>query len=244
MGSAPNEMRDYWDDRARENAAWYVDTTCDYDHPDMEAFFATGPKVIEAALIEAPVQPAQRRLAVEIGPGLGRICRALSEHFDRVVGIDISSEMVARARELVPDPRVEFLVGDGTSLRPLEDGCADLVVTFTVLQHLTSADAIEGYLREASRVLAPGGVLAAQWNNTPHERLWKAQVAWWRLRNRIGGRFATDIRSQPQFAGTRLSFDRVRRTLEDSGMAVRGTMGLGNLFAWVWAEKNVPTNDS
>jgi SAM-dependent methyltransferase len=237
MSSQAKGMRSYWDARARENAAWYVDTTCDYAHPDMEAFFATGPKVVEEALLNGPVKPAGRDLAVEIGPGLGRICRALGEHFNRVIGIDISEEMVSRARQLVPDPAIRFEVGNGTDLQPIETASADFVLTFTVLQHLTSASLVEGYLRDAGRVLKPGGVLAAQWNNTPKPLSWRARVAWLDLRNRIGGPLATDTRDVRQFLGTRVPFEAMRSALKGSGMEVRGTKGLGTLFGWVWAEK-------
>ena len=230
-------MRLYWNDRAKENAAWYVDTTCDYDQPDMAAFFATGPRVVEEAFSKAPVQPPGRALAVEIGPGLGRICLALAEHFDRVVGVDVSEEMVRRARELVDNERVAFEVGNGHDLQPIESESVDFLLTFTVLQHLSSPDLIEGYFREAARVLRPGGVLAAQWNNTPRPLIWKARVAWWRVRSRIGGPLAIDIRNSPQFAGTRFPYARVERVLGESGMAIRGTTGLDTLFAWVWAEK-------
>lgn len=230
-------MRGYWNSRARENAVWYVDTTCDYRHPDMDAFFRTGPLVVSEALLDAPVQPRGRGTAVEIGPGLGRVCRALADHFDHVVGVDISEEMVTRARELVPDPRISFVVGNGLDLQPVQTGSADFVLTFTVLQHLSSADLIESYLRESARVLKPGGVLAAQWNGTPRPTLWRARVAWWSIRNSIGGPLATDIRNRPEFAGTRMPFERVRAVLESSGMTVRSTKGLGTLFSWVWAEK-------
>ena len=237
MPRAVDQMRSYWDDRARENAVWYVDTTCDYDHPDMDAFFATGPKVVSEAFVDAPVRPVGRSLAVEIGPGLGRVANALADHFGRVIGIDISQEMVERARQLVTNERVEFMVGNGIDLQPLPADSADFVLTFTVLQHLSSPELIEGYLREAARVLKPGGVLCAQWNNSPRPRLWKARVRWWALRNAIGGPAATDIRCAPHFAGTRLPIDRTRDVLEGSGLTIRATKGLGTLFAWVWAEK-------
>lgn len=230
-------MRAFWDERARENAAWYVDTTCDYDAPDMDRFFEVGRTVVRTALLDAPVRPAGRRHAVEIGPGLGRICAALAEHFDRVTGIDVSAEMVGRARALVPDTRVDFLVGDGVTLRPLPSGGADFVVTFTVLQHLTAAQLVVGYLEEAARILAPGGVLAAQWNNLPHPRAWRARSAWWRLRRRIGGPLRMDARVDPAFTGTRVPYQVVAETLERAGLEVEGTAGLGTLFAWVWAVK-------
>src|SRR5688572_2057607 len=116
MDQRADRMRRYWDDRARENAAWYVDTSLDYDDPDMERFFETGRIVVREALLEAPVQPDRREVALEIGSGIGRISAALGEHFERVIGLDVSEEMVAKARGLVENPRVEFVVGDGVSL--------------------------------------------------------------------------------------------------------------------------------
>src|SRR4051812_42934316 len=94
-------MRDYWERAAQRNAMWYVDTSLDFDHPDMERFLATGEQVVSDALDDAPVQPERFEHAVEIGSGLGRICRALAVRFGRVTGVDISTEMVRRARELV-----------------------------------------------------------------------------------------------------------------------------------------------
>jgi SAM-dependent methyltransferase len=230
-------MRRYWDDRARENAVFYVDTTCRYDAPDMERFFETGRVIVDEALTSAPVQPSRRQLAVEIGPGLGRVCRALGDQFDRVIGIDVSAEMVQRARELVPDPRITFEVGDGATLAPLADASADFVVTFTVLQHLTSRAAIFRYLNEAARVLRPGGVVAAQWNNDAHPWRYEARSLWWRLQRRLGVAVHQDNRVAPQFLGTPVPYAAVKSTLERAGLTVRGTKGEGTLFAWVWAEK-------
>ena len=79
-----NRQRDFWDSAAKASAAFYVDTTVSYDNPDMDAFFATGKTIVDQAL--APVAPAGRSLAVEIGSGLGRNCLALAERFDRGVG--------------------------------------------------------------------------------------------------------------------------------------------------------------
>lgn len=234
---ATEGMRRYWNERAQENAAYYVDTTCDYEAPDMDRFFEAGRAIVDAALTSAPVQPQRRALAVEIGSGLGRVCMALGEHFDRVVGIDISAEMVEQARRLVPDPRIEFEVGDGSTLAPVTDDSADFVMTFTLLQHLPGRAAVEAYLGEAGRVLRKGGVLAAQWNNEAHPWKYKARNLWWLTQKRFGRGYADDKRTAPQFLGTTVSVRHVRAALEQAGLRVCGTQGEGTLFAWIWAQK-------
>jgi SAM-dependent methyltransferase len=231
-------MRSFWEDRAQENPVWYVDTSMDYDDPDMEQFLATGSTVVRQALLDAPIRPERRQLAVEIGCGLGRICAALSPYFSEVVGVDISSSMVKQARMLIPDTNVRFELVSGADLQPIADDSADFVTTFTVFQHMPKASLIEAYLNEAARVLCPGGVLAAQWNNLPHPTRWRVRSTWWRLRRRIGGPLALDTRTAPEFTGLRVPMTIMAAMLRQAGLSVRATSGEGTLFAWVWATKS------
>jgi SAM-dependent methyltransferase len=237
MDRQADRMKRFWDDRARENAAWYVDTSLDYDDPDMDRFFETGRIVVREALLEAPVAPERHEVAVEIGPGIGRISAALAEHFDRVIGIDVSEEMVAKARALVDNERVELRVGDGVSLQPVADDSVDFVTTFTVLQHMPSQELVLGYLADAARILRPGGVLAAQWNNLPHPRAWRWQARWWRLRSKLRPGGKGEQRNAPEFIGTRVPWPDVQRTLEGAGLEIVGRKGEDTLFSWVWARK-------
>jgi len=230
-------MRSFWDDAARTNAAWYVDTSLEYDHPDMERFFATGKVIVSEALDGSPEQPPGRSKAVEIGSGLGRVCLALADRFDSVTGVDISPEMVARARELVPEPRVSFIIGDGDRLNGVDDASADLVLSFTVFQHIPSVEVIERYIIEAGRVLRPGGLFVFQWNNGGN--------AYWSIRRAILGALQrTGIKSEryrrhaPEFLGSKVPLERIRRAVERGGMEIKQTKGLGTLFSWVWAVKS------
>ena len=72
-------MRSYWDEGARRNAFWYVDTSLDYANPDLDQFFETGRLIVSEALQNTPVNPRGKALAVEIGCGLGRVCQALAD---------------------------------------------------------------------------------------------------------------------------------------------------------------------
>jgi SAM-dependent methyltransferase len=230
-------MRAFWDDAARRNAAWYVDTSLDYTQPDMDHFFASGRGIVAAVLDDAPCRPAGRTLAVEIGSGLGRMCAALAERFDRVVGVDIAPEMVRQARQLVPNPAVTFDVTDGTHIPAVADGEADLVFSFTVFQHIPSLAMIEGYIVEAGRVLAPGGVLVFQWNNEPGElawRMWRAVLA---TLQRTGLRREPFDRHDLAFLGSRVPWPKIERALHRAGLDPCGTQSLGSLYAWAWARK-------
>jgi SAM-dependent methyltransferase len=231
-------MREYWESAARANAAWYVDTSISYADPDMERFWETG-RVIAGIALDGPVVPERRELAVEIGPGLGRILRSLVEDhgFARATGIDISEEMVRRARELVADERITFEVGSGASLQQVPDGAADLVVSFTVFQHIPDVAVIEQYILEAGRILREGGVAAFQWNNLSGHRRWVAKRTALSLLQRSGLRPERFKRHAPQFLGSRVPLGRIEAALERAGLTLEGTREAGTLYAWAYASK-------
>jgi SAM-dependent methyltransferase len=229
-------MREYWDERARENAPWYVDTSLDFVDPDMRTFFETGRKIVDEALGGSAV-PERTDLAVEIGSGLGRVCAALAKKFDRVIGLDVSPEMVARARQLVTDGRVTFEVGDGTTLTQVASGSADLVLSFTVFQHIPDVDVIEGYIAEAGRVLRPGGVLVFQWNNQPGALRWRVRRTALSVLQRSGMKPERYRRHDPAFLGSRVALERIDAALAQAGLELVDMRGGGTLYAWAWARK-------
>jgi SAM-dependent methyltransferase len=87
---------------------------------------------------------------------------ALAERFDQVVAVDVSPAMLERARAAVSAPNVSFVAVSGERLDGVEDGSADTLVCYLVLQHLPDREVVEAYLREFARVLAPGGAAYVQ----------------------------------------------------------------------------------
>ncbi|MBW3663701.1 MAG: class I SAM-dependent methyltransferase [Actinobacteria bacterium] len=233
-----SHARRYWDERAGENALWYVDTSLDYDAPDVERFLADGDRVVTYALDRHEhLLPGHDR-ALEIGCGVGRICRALADRFDTVIGVDISPRMIERARELVPDDRVRFIVGDGASLGPVEDASVDVVLSYTVFQHIPDPTIVAAYIREAARVLRPGGLLVVQWNGQPRARWWALQRRARVLAARLGlGSQAARSREAAPFIGARVPVDRMRAVVTDAGLEVREVANAGTLFSWMWAQQ-------
>ena len=178
-----------------------------------------------------------RGVAVEIGCGLGRNTLAMADHFEHVIGLDISSEMLERAAQVAPHERVTFVLGDGASLAQIRDATADFVLTFTVFQHIPSVDVIERYIIEAGRILKPGGVFVFQWNNTPGELRWRVKRTLLSVGQRTGVAKERHERNAPEFLGSRVSMPRIRAALERGGMQLEQTKGEDTLYAWAWARR-------
>jgi SAM-dependent methyltransferase len=107
--------------------------------------------------------PEERRRALDFGCGVGRHARVLAEHFDSVVGVDVSEEMIRLARGLNEGIEgLEFVVNADERLAGMPSGEFDLVQSQLVLQHLPGEDVILGYIGEMLRVLRPGGLLFFQ----------------------------------------------------------------------------------
>jgi SAM-dependent methyltransferase len=85
---------------------------------------------------------------IDVGCGTGSYAAALAEHGWEVTGVDVSEDMLRRARE----KGAQVVQADVTSL-PFEDSCFDAAVsTFT---H-TDMDDFAAVVREVVRVLRPG----------------------------------------------------------------------------------------
>lgn len=111
----------------------------------------------------AGVRQGVRLLDVCTGPGYGAAAGA--ERGARATGMDFSPGMIAQASRRYPGAR--FLVGDAEEL-PFRQESFDAVVTNFGLLHLARP---EQFLREARRVLRPGGLVAFTVWAPPEEAL-------------------------------------------------------------------------
>jgi ubiquinone/menaquinone biosynthesis C-methylase UbiE len=94
---------------------------------------------------------------VEVGCGPGRMTPHLAERFDRVIAVDVSPAMLDLARRDVRAENVVFRLVSGSRLETVEDGVADTILCYLVLQHLPGRQVVRSYLSEFGRVLAPEG---------------------------------------------------------------------------------------
>lgn len=91
----------------------------------------------------------------DMGCGPGQVARHLHERGVRVCGVDLSGEMVERARRL--NPGIEFHQGSMLNL-PVADAAWAGVVAFYSIIHVPRPD-VAAALRELRRVVQPGGRL-------------------------------------------------------------------------------------
>jgi len=126
---------------------------------------------------------------LDIGCGIGRIEKYLAPRVREMWAVDISGEMIARAeRRLAGLANVHLReVGNTEFLSAFEDSRFDVVFSFLVLQHLAREDAFL-YLRDAFRVLRPGGTLVTQFPNLLSPAYTKAFVAQAEVSPRSPGR--------------------------------------------------------
>jgi SAM-dependent methyltransferase len=94
---------------------------------------------------------------VDVGCGGGALVRDLVAHGARVTGVEISEEQLAPAVRGDGGSGARYVVGLAQRL-PLSDASVDAVVFMRALHHVPPADMLDG-LREAARVLRPGGVV-------------------------------------------------------------------------------------
>jgi len=108
---------------------------------------------LEQPLVRRLLSSIPRGTALDVACGTGRHASYLSGLGNRVIGIDSSPDMLARAQRRVPE--AHFLIGDLHQLPVLAD-TADLVVCALALVHVP---ALAPVMAEFARVLRPGGHL-------------------------------------------------------------------------------------
>lgn len=95
---------------------------------------------------------------LELGPGYGITTSWLAGHGGRVSAVEVDPSLAAGLRQRF-GARIEVHTGSATDL-PFPESAFDVVVCFTMLHHVPSAQQQDLLFAEAARVLRPGGVFA------------------------------------------------------------------------------------
>lgn len=222
-------MAAFWDARAREDAYFFVDDRLDYGAPDTERFWADGERTLDALLAQVDAPPiAPHHTVLDLGCGLGRLTRPLAARARRVVALDVSAEMLARARELNAHlDNVEWVHGDG---RTLPGARVDAAISFVVLQHVPDPAISLGYVRELGRVLNPGGwaVLHVSNDAAVHDRALPAKR---RLAAAVGR--APKGQDDPRWLGSAVDLDELDRAAREAGLSVDAVANPGTQWCFV-----------
>jgi ubiquinone/menaquinone biosynthesis C-methylase UbiE len=205
-------MAEFWERAAEQDALFHVDDRGRVG----EDFWRGGEEVVETFERELGFSIAGDRL-VEIGCGVGRVTRVLAQRAAAVTAIDISTRMLALAREHNPELRdVEWLHGDGATLAGVPDASTDGVFSHVVFQHIPDPAITLGYVTEMGRVLRPDGWAAFQVSDDPKVH-----------RRRLRG-----IR-HPAWRGSAVDLGALRETAEAVGLVVEAIAGPGTQFCLV-----------
>jgi cyclopropane fatty-acyl-phospholipid synthase-like methyltransferase len=221
------KMRRDWDRRAKQNARHYV-VTGQAEWSD-EEFFQSGEVTMQEDILNDLTNICQgedpKQMAVlEIGCGAGRVTRAFAKFFGEVHAVDISAEMVRQAQRAVSDfPTVHVYRNNGKDLSAVRRHWwnrwgigtpvqVDFAFSTMVFQHIPSREIIESYVREAHRLLRPGG-------------LFKFQV-------QGAGIGETDPRDS--WVGIPFSEQQAREMAQRCGFEMRYDAGCGDQYYWLW----------
>ena len=168
-------MRAEWNQRAQEDASYYVAfgrrNQCD------DEFFASAADVLRALRTELKRRSMAHwsaGSALEIGCGPGRLMRPLSASFAEIHGLDVSDEMIRRAQvNLKGVSNAHLHHTENSDLSQFGGESFDFVYSYAVFQHIPSKEVVLGYLAEAVRVMKPGGLFVFQISGLPdrgHEK--------------------------------------------------------------------------
>ncbi|MGH8095162.1 MAG: class I SAM-dependent methyltransferase [Chthoniobacterales bacterium] len=189
--SAEKARRNLTVPNARRSYADYLASLLAKKHPETAMSLAVGGdyevmgEALRQRLVRFGLQPDN--YLIDVGCGSGRLAFACarSDFRDtlRYLGVDIVPEMLAFAAEKCRQPRWRFeLVTDPRI--PENDEVADMVCFFSVFTHLMEEESFL-YLREARRVLRPGGRIVASYLDIAMPAHWEifeanVQSARWR----------------------------------------------------------------
>ena len=153
------KMKRDWNRRASHHAKFWIATE---DWQTDDAFADSGRETAERIrrLIGANWQPGWR--ALEIGCGIGRVMRALAPYVAEIHGVDVSADMIRQSREWLSGvAHAHTHENSGVDLALFDAAYFDFVYAYVAFQHMPRP-VFAAYLRDARRVLRPGGLIAFQ----------------------------------------------------------------------------------
>ena len=247
-------MREDWNERARQDAFLYIASwRKDWDEA---SFFVSGEQdyqtLVAPVLQRLHFDPSGKSMA-ELGCGAGRMTRAFAQRFQSVSAVDISEEMQARAKALLPEfKNILWIPTDGKSLANLDSASMDFAFSYLVLQHFPSRELVFSTIHEMFRILRPGGTFLFQFNGSEQPTMnWKGRMISTFLDNlavlglkRLSQSIARLARIDPQmlgktWRGVALTSADVNAMVRPAGAATSAFLGENTPLAWCYGTKQL-----
>ena len=181
---------------------------------DADAFFETGRTEIAQVMnvIGGLRIPVGRARALDFGCGVGRLSRALADHFAEVVGVDIAPSMIELANKMSSvEGRCTYILNETDELRMLPTDSFDLVYSNITLQHMPPRYG-RRYLEEFLRVTRPDGLIVFELLRPPDSRYRRARA--------FAGHIRNQLMRRPSMHAYWMTGRAVRRFFEGRGAAV------------------------
>lgn len=212
-----NAQKSLWEQLARENSKYYINSDKGRGITE-EEFKNSGLKdyikyILEDNLLMDEFRHCGERVTiVDLGCGTGRITEFMVDDFDKVVGLDISKEMIRQAKERLNGyTNVELLETDGETI-PLPDDSVAIVFSYLVFQHMKERSMVEKNFKEVFRILIPEGIFKVRIRSDKVD-----MDHWW--------------------AGVEYNEQSIGKLITEVGFELLKTEPVGNYGFWLWLKK-------
>lgn len=133
---------------------WAAEGLHDAKGPDLAVRTVYEARLLQRALRSGLTFKAD--MGAEIGCGYGRLTPVLADFCDRVVGFEREPVLIQKATAIHRD--ANFVRVPNLWSLPVQTSSIDVLLSFTVLQHM-SAEHVRSTLREVDRVVSASGVV-------------------------------------------------------------------------------------
>jgi ubiquinone/menaquinone biosynthesis C-methylase UbiE len=240
-------MRRDWDERAKKNAFHYIASW--RKEWDLDSFLSSGEQDYQKFVL--PILKRCKiasvgKVMVELGCGAGRMTPNFARHYEHVLALDLSIEMLERARQVHSKQRnILWMRTSGADLACLANDSADFVFSYLVLQHLPNEDLVFAYVREILRILKPGGAFLFQFNGSDSptmnlrgrvawgivDTLWSAKLAW--LSRAVASLIGLDPAAAGKtWRGAAIAASRVGDIVQSSAGEILEMSGVNTPMTW------------
>ena len=156
----------------------------DPENPEMKNGYSTDDRIIfikERDIIIDYLKNFSTETFLDVGSGRGRISLLIAKQHpkSRVIGVDLSPQMVEYSTNLAAKEKVEnveYKIGNGLSLK-YNDNLVDVCICIQTLMHIPNPDLL---LSELKRVTKSNGVIIIDQINSDHS--WRIKLRGWKNR--------------------------------------------------------------